>query len=467
MRSNPLLGGVLAAGLILSACSGDDDSADSGPTTTAAPEAELTGLDGSFGTDGVLATPLSATGHDRFITVAEGPDGKIYASGFTSEGTDRMFAVARFDGDGALDDSFGSGGIAAVNVQVGGTDAEVARGLIVEDDGKVVLSGPVEQEADAEDDQDVAVVRLEPDGSLDASFGDGGVARIDLGAGKADGGDGFATDNAWGITAREGGYAVSAVTANQATDRTDTDFAIVGITPEGQVDAGFGTDGVVIADVDGSRDSARNIHTLDDGSIMATGYSHGADEIVFPVLIKLSADGTLDSTFGDGGIVHQEVLAAVTESYQFVPQDDGFILVGYGTDDPARPVDMIVYRFTADGELDADFGEGGVRSIDLGGQSDRGRNVTILPDGSILVVGSGSTVADQSDALVVLLDPAGALVDSFGDAGLELVDLGGPADAFFGVTVASDGRAVYLAGFNGAAPDGPANDDAVLARIAL
>lgn len=469
MRKNLLLGGVLATGMILSACSGDDDSAatDDETTTTAGAAAPITGLDDAFGSAGILATPQSATGHDRFITVAEGPDGSIYASGFTSEGTDRMFSVTRFDPDGTPDASFGTAGTAAINVQVGGTDAEVARGLIVEEDGKVVLSGPVEHEASAKDDQDIAIVRLDTDGDLDPSFGDGGIARIDLGAGKAVQGAAFATDNAWGITARADGYAVSAVTANQAPDRTDSDYAIVGVTDEGRPDPAFGTDGVVIADLSGSGDSARNIHTLEDGSIMSTGYSHDEADVVTPVLIKVSADGVLDESFGDGGIANHKVLAAVTESYQFVEHEDGYVLAGYGGDDPEGTLDMVVYRFTENGAWDKTFGEAGVRRVDLAGENDRGRNLAVLPDGSILVVGSGSLVADQVDAMAVLLDPAGNVIDSFGDAGHVLVDLGGPGDGFFGITVAADGGTVYLAGFSGADPEGTGNDDSALARIEL
>ena len=178
--------------------------------------------------------------------------------------------------------------------------------------------------------------------------------------------------------------------------------------------------------------------------------------------------GVLDESFGNGGIANNIVLPGVTESYNFAIQGDNYILAGYGRGaDPEATLDMVVYRFLADGSLDTTFGTNGVTQVDLAGEDDRARNVTILPDGNILAVGSGKLDADNVDALVVMLDPDGAPITSFGDEGHVLVDLGGPGDAFFGVTVLADASAVLLAGYKGADPDGTENDDAYLARLAL
>jgi len=511
-----VLGGIVAAGLAIAACSGDDDGAldVSGAVSTAAPlsdpagsepaatvapatdapaeststaptsepvastatigsapaEASGSGLDESFGEAGLLATPISVSEDDRFISVAEGPDGSIYASGFSANGEDHAFAVTRFTAAGAVDASFGAGGTVVVNVAEA-AGAEVARGLVVQDDGFVVVSGPFESGFDGDeatpDDLDVAVVRIAPDGTLDASFGDEGIARIDLGAGKQVDEESFITDNAWGLTTRDGGYAVMAVTPNQAADRTDSDFAVVGLTTTGDLDPSFGSDGVLIADVDASADSARNIATAADGTLVATGYSRDVAGVVRPVLIKASAAGQLDATFGVGGVVTHTVLDGVTESYQLAAQGDDFVLAGYGRGASDEKVDVVVYRFLADGSLDSSFGTNGVTRIDLAGQDDRGRNLTVLPDGNIMIVGSGKLDADNGDAMVVLLDADGAPVESFGESGHLLVDLGGPADAFFGMMLNSDQSAVWIAGFKGADPEGDDNDDAVLARVAI
>jgi len=504
-----ILSSVIAVGFAMSACSSDDDNGadDTAPptaatarteppptdppttepetteaptteapgTTTASTEAppEGSGLDAAFGTEGVLATPQSDTDNDRFITVLEGPDGQIYTAGFTSTGDDHMIAVSRLNPDGSLDDTFGDGGTAAINVAEGGGGAEAGRGLVVQDDGKVVVAGPFENnptaEGDAAGDLDVAVVRLEADGTPDPTFGEAGIAKIDLGVGRTIDAETYITDNAWGLSARDGGYAVFGTTPNQAADRTDVDFAIVGLTDTGTLDPAFGTEGVVIADINASGDNARNIRTDSDGTILATGYSRDGDGIVSPVLIRMSSQGVLDETFGTGGIANNIILPGVAESYQVVPQGDSYILAGYGRgEDPEATLDLVVYRFAADGSWDETFGTGGgLTQFDLEGEDDRARNITILPDGNILAVGSGKLDADNVDAMVVMLDPDGVPVETFGDNGHVLIDLGGPADAFFGVSLTADESAVLIAGFKGADPDGDENDDAVLARLAL
>ena len=383
-----------------------------------------------------------------------------------------MFAVYRFNADGTADETFGEAGTAVVNVAEGGGGAEVGRGLVVQEDGKVLVAGPFEHdpaaEGEAADDLDIAVIRLDASGVPDPTFGEGGIAKFDLGPGKAVDAETYLSDNAWGLTAREGGYAAFAVTPNQAADRTDVDYAIVGLTDTGALDPAFGTEGVVIADVDASGDSARNIGTQADGKILATGYSRDGDGVVSPVLIRATPDGVLDETFGTGGIANHIVLPGVTESYQFAAQGDDYILAGYGRGaDSEEKVDLVVYRFLADGTWDETFGTEGVTRLDLAGEDDRARNLTILPDGNILAVGSGKLDADEIDAMVVMLDPDGAPVETFGDGGHLLVDLGGPADAFFGVHVAGDESAVMIAGFKGADPEGTENDDSVLARLAL
>jgi hypothetical protein len=94
--------------------------------------------------------------------------------------------------------------------------------------------------------------------------------------------------------------------------------------------------------------------------------------------------------------------------------------------------------------------------------------VATLPDGCIVVVGSGKLDETNLDALVVLLDPDGAPVSAFGDEGRLLTDLGGPNDAFFGVDVSEDGSTVYVAGYRGAVEDTEGDfDDAALLRLTV
>ena len=311
-------------------------------------------------------------------------------------------------------------------------------------------------------------MRLDPTGALDSTFGTGGIAILDLGAGKAVDAETYLADNAWGLAARDGGYVLFASSPNQEADRIDSDFNIVGITDAGVLDEAFGTGGTVVVDINASIDNARNVKVDDQGRVLAAGYSRDGDGIVSPVLIRLNPDGSPDESFGEGGVANHIVLDAVTEAYNVAFQGDNYILSGYGRGaDDVETVDQVTYRFTADGAWDETFGDGGVTRINVADQDDRGRNVTTLPDGSIVVVGSGKLDDTNLDALVVLLDPNGAPVPGFGADGSLLIDLGGVGDAFFGVTVTDDASAVYVAGFKGGEPDTDEEDDAVLVRLTV
>src|SRR5688572_15987378 len=166
--SRTLLSGLLASLLILSAC-GDDDDGESAATTSSTEVAEdtpiaLSGLDDTFGQAGVVAMPLSPTENDRFLAVTADEDG-TFVAGWASTGGDNSMALVKLDDSGAKDAAFGQGGVATVNVAAGGKVAELARAVAVQDDGKILIAGPVEKNpkatGDAAKDNDVAVVRFD------------------------------------------------------------------------------------------------------------------------------------------------------------------------------------------------------------------------------------------------------------------------------------------------------------------
>jgi len=442
-----------------------------------------TGLDPSFGSDGYMNASMSTTGADRILAVAAGASNSVFGAGFVSDAGDTSFAVAKYTSNGVLDASFGTGGVSTVNVSPGTGTVEQARSITIQADGKIVIAGSVPTLAPGDDPRelDIAAVRLNADGSPDAGFGTGGIAIVDGGPGYVPllaGTQGIAaynTDSAWGSGVLSDGRVViwgSAVKPG-ATIQPDTDFVILGLTAAGQLDTSFGTNGFTRVDFGGSFDNPRNLIVQPDDKIVTVGYETRVASLIplttqtNPVLARFNPDGSLDPTFGSGGVATTSVLGFVGEAYQVGVQSDGsYAVAGYGRPGATGLVDMILFRFNADGTFDSTFAGGaGITRIDLAGEADRARNVIVLPDDRILAVGAGSPAAGASDALVVLASPDGFLETSFNLQGYVNRDLGGPADALFGAALAGDNKTVWVGGFRGEASGG--NDEAYLGRINL
>ena len=238
-------------------------------------------------------------------------------------------------------------------------------------------------------------------------------------------------------------------------------------TANGQLDPGFGTAGILTVDVEGGHESPRQAVVQPDGKIVFSGYTRNTatPPVVRPALVRISAAGVLDTTFGKGGIGGDVILAPVGEAYDVAMQGDKFITVGYGRSADVEKVDMLAARFTSTGALDTTFGTNGLVRIDIAGDDDRGRDVVVLPDGRILIAGSAKPDATNINAALYLLDEDGARNASFGTNGVLQVDLGGPSDAFFGVALTPDGENAMVVGYKGTDPT--TGDDAVVARVAL
>jgi uncharacterized delta-60 repeat protein len=442
---------------------------------------------------------LTPVGHDRLYNVVYGKDGKIYAVGQYSEvhdlAGDFETVVARMNADGSLDTTFGAGGFVVRNV-VQAAAGELFRGLGLQSDGKVVISGAAEHLGTdaAGRDRDVFVLRFNTDGSTDASFGDNGVLTLDLSTGQNRDGN---VAPAIATYASDGNFSL----AIDASDRivlectmvrpgtsgatADTDAAIVRLTKDGAFDTSFGTNGIARVDVLLSTNGAtihndaspRNVTVLPDGSIIGAGYQPVPGKDTSPVIFKLTANGQLDTSFGDQGVFHQTIFDEQTECYKAVVQpiagssDYKLVTTGYGRDTEAQTTDIVSLRLNSNGTLDTTYGTGGAVRIDVGGFADNSRNLVVLPDRRILLVGGGRPVDTANvDGFIGLLLPDGQPDTSFGPKGWKTIDLGGPSDFLWGVALAPDAKTAAIVGIKGVGNQpstNPANDDTAVVLLPL
>ena len=134
-------------------------------------------LDNTFGSNGLVTTDLGSNREDGANAVAIQPDGRIVVGGYTKPSSGQDFAVARYLSDGNLDSSFGSGGMVTIDF---GSSAETAYGLVLQDDGKIVLAGYSYQGNTT--GYDFTLARLDSDGGLDTTLDGDGKVTTDFGA---------------------------------------------------------------------------------------------------------------------------------------------------------------------------------------------------------------------------------------------------------------------------------------------
>jgi uncharacterized delta-60 repeat protein len=406
------------------------------------PPAQAAGgdLDLTFGSGGVVSTDFSGR-RDEAVAVGLQPDGKILVAGIAQTGDELSmtdFAVARYNPDGSLDPSFGSGGKVVTDFS-GSVDE--AQGIAIQTDGKIVVAGAAFSPGFG---FNIGVVRYNTNGSLDSSFGTGGkvATPVDLGCIAA-------------AVAIQADGKILAV-GNVALPGGTNDFLIVRYNSDGSVDPSFGTDGAVKTDFFGikARDFITSLVVQPDGGIVAAGVAENTSEpFTFDFAIaRYDSNGDLDLAFGTGGKVSVEFVSdAMDECDGVALQSDGKIVAaGRVVNETFTVIDFALARLNADGSLDAAFGSGGKVTTDFFGSSDVALDVAIQSDGKIVAGGAVGTVTGGDQGLA-RYNNDGSLDNTFGT--------GGKATGNFGAS--DDCRALALQ------PDGKIVGAGVLSDFAL
>ncbi len=343
--------------------------------------------DPSFGAAGRVTFDFSGVGDNDWISsVALQPDGKIIAAGSTDVGLNSGFAVARFQPDGTLDPGFGVGG--KVTSIVEGTSSR-ANAMAVQADGKIVVVGSSFNPGDGS--VDFALARYLPDGTLDPSFGVGGMQAVDT----------FGDSEVFDAVALQGDGKIVA-TGRTCTNLPSCSFTLIRFLPDGNLDLGFGTGGqgggFVITGFDGDdnfgndNDDARAVAIQPDGKIVAAGNAAGLGNAF--ALARYLPDGRLDRRFGNRGTV-TIVVNGGGNANALVIQADGKLVVGGVTGIPGTgsSLDFTLLRLTPTGRLDRRFGVDGAVFTDFGGgagfNNDIVRALAIQADGKLVAAGSG------------------------------------------------------------------------------
>jgi uncharacterized delta-60 repeat protein len=360
-------------------------------------------------------------------------------------------AVARYQPNGSLDESFAEGGRTFVGVR--GSDI-AAHALALQADGKLVLTGEC---LDVESNSlDAIVMRLDPKGTLDPTFNGNGIALTEFLPGS--------DDKAYAVVIQDdGGIVIGGYTTETTGPQPDTTagdkrlrseaFALARYTSEGVLDPGFGEAGLVITRFAG--DLARVLALCLDpvGRILATGLvrsdrpdAAGATDLI---VARYLPDGKVDPSFGIGGhaVVDLERTDDTPEAIT-VDADGRIVVAGSAVRPDSQETHFLVVRLDPNGTLDPTFDDSGTLMTEI--FDGVARAIAVQADGGILVSGYGrcaepaadAAAADKDRLAVVRYLPDGTLDPVFGDAGVVWLDLGGQSDRAYAAALQDDGKLV-------------------------
>ena len=303
-----------------------------------------------------------------------------------------LLAGAAFAGparSGSFDRSFGNGGKAYADFGRG-TVSESAADVAVQSSGKVVAVGALT----TTDAARWAIARWRDDGKPDNRFSSNGRAVTAIGS----------RDSARVVVLRGSGRALVGGTS-------DGRFALVAYASDGSLDRSWGGDGIVTTEVAAGSAVVLDMRVLDDGSVTAAGKA--GDRLV---ATHYSSDGSLDPSYGDGGVVTStQPFAGTVNDVSLQPDGD---LLATGRSDVPGAYSVRTVRLDADGTPDPTFGAGGeVTTEPEDSDASSGRAVIVQPDGKVLVGGSSYGPGDYSYELVLRYLPDGTLDPTFGERG--------------------------------------------------
>jgi uncharacterized delta-60 repeat protein len=430
-------------------------------------------LDATFSGDGISQLPFSTEAYSRFSAgdAVLQPDGKIVvgASGYDSNNF-YNFSLARFNADGTPDSTFSADGISTTAVvwpqayadallQQGKTINGVGNfvnSLALQSNGKILSAGSFNGSI-----YDIAsssgntkgffgITRHNSDGSIDTSFGNGGQLCIDFTSNLL---AGHSTANE--VLVRPDGKIW--VIGNTVSPLGISNIAIARLNADGSFDTSFSDDGKLILNSASGFPYYETISALQpDGKLLISGSEYPQRN--FPVL-RLNADGSLDTSFSGDGLASTIVMAPElgdsARVHNLTLQPDGKVLVlgelrtylRAGADYGYR---IAMVRYNSDGSLDTSFSGDGVVNLDLPSfDEEKGLSAILQVDGKILVGGQASlTSGSAADFLVARYNNDGSLDTSFSQDGHLTTAFaqtaGSDNDIFSKILLQEDGKIVAV-----------------------
>jgi len=387
-------------------------------------------IDNTFDSDGIAQFSIG-TGDDLAVNFTETTGGKIYVVGRSNNGTNNDFSIIRLNINGSLDNTFDTDGIKIIDINGG---ADMVYDVTEQLDGKILMTGGTTLSGNT----NIAVVRLNTDGTFDNTFDTDGVATFDYQGGEDIGSaiqqlaDGKIIVGGWC-------YTVGLFTNNN--------FAVLKLNSDGSIDNTYGISGYSNANIGTNDDRALAAGVQSTGKIISATYaSQGNSYDMF--LSRYNADGTFDNVFGIGGTFKYSIgsfINGVDKPAALKILSGDKILIAAQIQNTAS-TDVGLLMFNSDGTPDNSWATAGQSIIDFGtNSSDDITSMAIQADGKI-VIGGHSTSTGNFNFIAVRFNADGSVDNGFGTSGKVSIDIGTASnDQCFSIAIQPDGK-VLLAG---------------------
>ncbi len=383
-------------------------------------------LNTNFDGDGIRTIDFTGT-DDEAYGVAVSSANVITVVGYTKVGSYTDTAIAQVNASGALITSFDGDGRAVTNV---GSGDDRANAVVIDSLGRIVVTGFAGSPAAI---TNVTVLRYNTNGSLDTTFDTDGIATTDI-ASRSDVGHDIAINSS--------GQIIVAGSADLQLSPSNYDALLVRYNSDGSLDTNYQTTGKVTTPIRNSTDEAYSIALQPDGKSVVAGSSRNSANLDF-ALARYDAFGKLDPSFGSGGRVITPIGSGDDIARQVIVRGDGK-LIAVGRSRVGSNWNIAIAQYTSGGTLDTSFGTGGIVTTDLGSSEDDAFDVVLDANQRIVVV--GQRLGSGLDIVIARYLPAGLLDISFGTAGIANFSLGSSTEVPAGVLLQSDGK-IVVGGF--------------------
>ena len=332
-------------------------------------------IDNTFLDNGSKSYSPVTSSFSTYTSIKIQNDNKIVLGGYVYfSGQKSSFVISRADSNGNPDPNFGNDGYTITSM-----DSSVAiQSLAIQNDDKIIAIGNSFSEGEVH----FVLTRYNTDGNLDNTFGINGIVITPSLTG-------YKQDYSTSILIQNNSKIIA---AGNASNSNENKFALVRYKIDGSIDSSFGNSGIVLTPFANPNTYLNSAALQSDGKIVAAGYVQKSTEYDF-VVVRYNADGDLDDTFGSNGVSFLETPNFYDECNSIVIQDDGkIILAGESISGSTNIQNVKLVRLNTDGSIDNTFGTGGIKQTTIGGSYAETSSVLMQSDGKIVVAGNVSNL---------------------------------------------------------------------------